>query len=276
MARRSSTPPVVLTIAGTDSGGGAGIAADLRSFAAHGAFGTLVVTAVTAQNTLGVQAVAAQPAEIVDAQIASVLADLPVAAVKSGMLANAEIVKVVTAWAERGALPQLVVDPVMVAASGGQLLDAGGLAAYRELLSSAFLVTPNAPEAAMLLGGAVESRSDLREAARALGALGAGAALVKGGHLAGDESVDVLYAKGALTEFHAPRLASAHTHGTGCTLSAAIAAGLAGGMGLLGAVERAKRYVTAAIAAAASWELGAGPGPLDHGVWGTSQGGSVS
>jgi hydroxymethylpyrimidine/phosphomethylpyrimidine kinase len=264
---RLPTPPVALTIAGTDSGGGAGIAADLRAFSALGTFGTLVVTAVTAQNTVGVQAVAVQSVEIVDAQIASVLADLPVAAVKSGMLANAEIVKVVTAWAERGALPHLVVDPVMVAASGGQLLDEGGQAAYRDLLAQAALVTPNAPEAAVLLGGEVQCEEDLREAARALVALGARAALVKGGHLAGAQSVDVLCAAGEIVEFRAPRIDSVHTHGTGCTLSAAITAGLACGLPLGAAIERAKRYVTAAIAAGASWRLGAGAGPLDHEVW---------
>ena len=262
----SASPAVALTIAGTDSGGGAGIAADLHTFSAHGTFGTLVVTAVTAQNTLGVHGVAAQPPDVVDAQIAAVLDDLPVAAVKTGMLANGPIVEVVCAWARRGALPHLVVDPVMVAASGGRLLDDSGHGAYAELIAEAELITPNVPEAEALLGSTIGGVDDLGDAARELVRRGAKAALVKGGHLTGADSVDVLFAEGRVREFRAPRLDSRNTHGTGCTLSAAIAALLAKGAPLPEAVAQAKRYVQAAMAAAADWQLGGGPGPLDHGV----------
>jgi hydroxymethylpyrimidine/phosphomethylpyrimidine kinase len=184
------------------------------------------------------------------------------------MLANRALVELVAAWADRGALPYLVVDPVMVAASGGQLLEPDAHLAYRSLIAQAVLVTPNVPEAELLCGEKILDHADLAEAARSLVRLGAGAALVKGGHLKGRESVDVLFHNGEVTEFRAPRIDSVNTHGTGCTLSAAITAGLAVGMPLVAAVERAKRYVTAAITSAAKWQLGSGPGPLDHGVWG--------
>jgi hydroxymethylpyrimidine/phosphomethylpyrimidine kinase len=264
MSVQRREPPIALTIAGTDSGGGAGIAADLATFAEHGVFGTLVVTAVTAQNTKGVTDVAAQSAELVAAQLAAITDDFALAATKTGMLANAAIVEVVVDWARRGALPHLVVDPVMAAASGGRLLDDAGREAYQQLIGVAELVTPNLPEAETLCGGPIANVEDLAAAAVALVAAGAKAALVKGGHLPGREAIDVLYHDGKLREYRAPRLAVTNTHGTGCTLSAAIAARLAQGLSLEDAVDQAKSYVTSAIAASATWQLGHGAGPLDH------------
>lgn len=263
-ARARPTPPVALTIAGTDSGGGAGIAADLHTFFSHGVFGTLVVTAVTAQNTQRVAAVAAQPARMVEEQLAAVLEDLPVRATKTGMLANAEIVEVVIARAVAGDLGKLVVDPVMVSTSGGILLDEKGRDAYGDLLAVADLVTPNLAEAEVLLGVRIESQADLARAAEGLVDLGARAALVTGGHLSGAESIDAYCDREGAREYRGPRIESANTHGTGCTLSAAIAARLALGDPLDEAIAGAKDYVSDAIAAAANWCLGGGPGPLDH------------
>lgn len=261
-----STPPVALTIAGSDSGGGAGIQADLRAFAVNGAFGTTVVTAVTAQNTVGVQHVHVLPAATVDAQLDSVLADLPVAAVKTGMLATAELVALVAARAAAGQLPRLVVDPVLVSASGSRLLDDEALATYRqELLPHATVVTPNRPEAEALLGHAVPDLDAAATAARELVELGASAAVVKGGHLETEDAVDVVATSdGTVHHLRAARIPTANTHGTGCTFAAATAAHLAAGVEPVAALEAAKRYVTAAIAGGTDWRLGAGPGPLDH------------
>jgi hydroxymethylpyrimidine/phosphomethylpyrimidine kinase len=258
------TPPVALSIAGTDSGGGAGIAADLHAFAANGAFGTFVVTAVTAQNTTAVDAVAAIAPGIVRAQLESVLEDLPPLAVKTGMLANGPIVELVADYATSGRLASLVVDPVMAAASGGRLLDANGRGAYGQLIAGCRLVTPNALEAEELTGVAVRDLNSAYDAARLLQEMGAEAVLLKGGHLQGAAATDLLLDGDECYELVAPRLASTNIHGTGCTLSAAIAAHLARGSTLLEAVRLAKSYVHAAIAAGASWHLGRGPGPLDH------------
>jgi len=254
---------VALTIAGSDSGGGAGIQADLKTFHQFGVFGTSVVTAVTAQNTVGVRAWQALPAELITRQIDALADDLPPAAVKSGMLGSAELVETVAAGIARRRLPSYVLDPVMVATSGDRLLDrdAEQLIA-RRLVPLAQLVTPNLDEAAILTGGVVRSPADMERAGRALLELGARAALVKGGHLAGDQVVDVLVSDSTVRRFNRPRLDTTSTHGTGCTLSAAIAAGLAHGRPLERAVEDALDFVHRAIAAAPG--LGHGHGPLNH------------
>jgi len=256
---------IALTIAGSDSGGGAGIQADLKTFHQFGVFGTSVVTAVTAQNTLGVRAWQALPPELVTRQIDALADDLPPLAVKSGMLGSAALVAAVADGIARRRLPRYVLDPVMVSTSGDRLLerDAERLVAER-LVPLATLVTPNLDEAAVLVGERVTAPGDMERAGRALLKLGAQAALVKGGHLPreGDEIVDVLVTEGAVRRFTHPRLDTTSTHGTGCTLSAAIAAGLAHGRPLERAVEDALDFVHRAIAAAPG--LGKGHGPLNH------------
>jgi hydroxymethylpyrimidine/phosphomethylpyrimidine kinase len=259
------TPPVALTIAGSDSAGGAGIQADLKTFAALGVFGTSAITALTAQNTVGVNGVHAVPPAFVDAQIGAVLDDLDVRAVKTGMLATAPIIEVVAARAGAGALPNLVVDPVMVAASGDRLLEPDAETAYTEhLFPHALVITPNLREAAVLVGRPVESLDDMARAARKLSETGARIVVVKGGHLDDGDAVDVVYANGTIHELRELRVPTDNVHGTGCTLASAIAAGLARGDEALVAIERAKRYLTAALRAGARWRLGAGHGPVDH------------
>jgi len=251
-----------LTIAGSDSSGGAGIQADLKTFAAHGVFGLSALTAITAQNTLGVMRASAVDPDLVAAQIDAVAADLPIHATKIGMLANAGVIEAVAAAIERHRLPNVVLDPVMIAKSGAALLDPAAVDALRaRLLPLADVVTPNAPEAAALTGQPVTSLADLRRAAATLVERGARAALVKGGHLSGP-AVDVLWDGRTFTELSAGRIESRHTHGTGCTLSSAIAARLALGDDLAAAVRAAKSYVTRAIAEAPG--LGHGHGPLQH------------
>ncbi len=252
--------PVVLTIAGSDSSGGAGIQADLKTFAAHGCYGASAITAITAQNTLAVRAVHCCPPAIISAQIAAVLDDLPVRAIKTGMLGDRAAVDVV-ADALWGSARSLVIDPVLTSSSGRALLedDAVDLLLDR-LLPLASLLTPNLPEAARLAGCDVDD-GGLR-AARLLLKRGARAVLVKGGHGTSDVVVDLLVTPDGSRRFESPRLRSRHTHGTGCTLSAAIAARLALGQGLDDAVEGAIAYVHTAIARAPG--LGAGDGPLHH------------
>jgi hydroxymethylpyrimidine/phosphomethylpyrimidine kinase len=254
--------PVALTIAGSDSGGGAGIQADLKTFHAFGVFGTSAITAITAQNTLGVTAVHAIPLEIVRAQIDAVVTDLPPAALKTGMLATAELVRTVAAAIRGHGLTRYVLDPVMVSTSGHRLLDADAEATLgRELLPLAALVTPNLHEARILTGEEVASLEDMRRAAHALVGMGAGAALLKGGHLDGD-AVDLLWDGAEERIWRKPRIPTRHTHGTGCTLSAAVAAGLARGLALPDATDRAVRWVAKAIETAPG--LGAGHGPVNH------------
>lgn len=257
----SSTTPVALSIAGSDSGGGAGIQADLKTFEAFGVFGTTALTAVTAQNTVGVSAVHPIPVATVEAQIDAVVADLGPAAVKTGMLATAELVAAVGARIAHHRLSRYVLDPVMVATSGDRLLDpdAEGAVASR-LVPLAALVTPNLPEAETLVGGSIGSESEMLEAARALVGMGAGAALVKGGHLDGDTLLDVLWDGSAARTWRRPRIPTRNTHGTGCALSAAACAGLARGRSVEAAVDDAIRFVERAIAAAPG--LGQGHGPL--------------
>jgi hydroxymethylpyrimidine/phosphomethylpyrimidine kinase len=254
--------PIALTIAGSDSGGGAGIQADLKTFQAFGVFGTSALTAVTAQNTLAVTAVHAIPVDVVRAQIDAVVADLPPAATKTGMLATAELVAAVADAIRAHRLRAYVLDPVMVATSGARLLDADAEATVaRELLPLAAVVTPNLHEARILTRRPVETLDQMRDAARALVDLGAAAALLKGGHMEGD-AVDILWNGTDERIWRKPRLATRHTHGTGCTLSAAVAAGLARGFDLAEAADRAVRWVAKAIETAPG--LGSGHGPLNH------------
>jgi hydroxymethylpyrimidine/phosphomethylpyrimidine kinase len=255
---------IALTIAGSDSGGGAGIQADLKTFHQLGVYGTSVVTAITAQNTLGVTRWETVSSEMVRAQLDAVATDLRPRAFKTGMLADADIVRAIAAGAREHELSGYVLDPVMVATSGDVLIEHDAVAAIREhLLPLCAVVTPNAHEAALLAGLAVESESDLARAAEVLvRELGAGAALVKGGHIdTGEETVDVLF-DGSATAFRNRRIETTSTHGTGCTLSAAIAAELAKGMDLRSACARAVEFVHRAIEAAPG--LGAGHGPLNH------------
>ncbi len=263
-------PPVVLVIAGSDSGGGAGLQADVRTCAAHGVFPTTAVTAVTAQNTQGVAAVHVVPLAMVGAQIDAVLADFAVQATKTGMLASAEIVALVAERAATGVLARLVVDPVMVSSSGDRLLEASAEQAYLDLLfPHATVVTPNLAEASVLLGATVDSVAAMGEAARELGRSGAGAVLIKGGHLDADMAVDVVWDGTNLHELTEPRVATGNHHGTGCSLASAIAAGLALDLDLLAAIAAAKDYVFRGLEASVGWKLGAGHGPIDHfaGLW---------
>jgi len=252
-----------LTIAGSDSGGGAGIQADLKTFAALGVYGTSAITAVTAQNTMGVTAAAALEADFVTAQIEAVAGDIAIHATKIGMLANAAIVEAVVAAIEDLELPLVVLDPVMIAKSGDRLLDEDGMLALRsELLPLARVVTPNLPEAEALSGRRIASVADAREAARMIHAMGARAVIVKGGHSRAQEIVDLLLEDDLVYEFRTPRIDTQNTHGTGCTFASAVAAHLALGRTLPEAAERAQRYVAGAIAHALP--IGHGHGPLDH------------
>jgi hydroxymethylpyrimidine/phosphomethylpyrimidine kinase len=257
---------IALTIAGSDSGGGAGIQADLKTFAALGVYGASAITALTAQNTRGVAAIHDVPAEFVAAQIDAVFSDLAVGAVKIGMLARAEVVAVVAAALARWQARNVVLDPVLVASSGERLLAPDAIGALkRDLIPRARLVTPNIPEAAALLGEApATDEAQMGKQAERLLALGAKVVLLKGGHGGGTESVDLLVDEKSVTRLAAPRLSTRNTHGTGCTLSAAIAAGLAKGHELAIAVRDAKDFVTAAIAAADQLVVGQGRGPLHH------------
>ncbi len=252
-----------LTIAGSDSGAGAGIQADLKTFGAHGVYGTCAITAVTAQNTLGVTTFEALSADLVTAQIEAVVSDIGVYAAKTGMLANAAIVEAVAAAVEELEIPLLVVDPVMVAKSGDRLLDEDALGAMKaELLERSFVVMPNIPEAEILAGITIKTGDDLRESARRIVALGARAVVIKGGHLPTDDIVDVLYDGHVFTEFRSERVPGRSTHGTGCTFSAAVTAHLAAGRSLLEAIPLAQRYVAGAIRHAPA--LGRGHGPMNH------------
>jgi hydroxymethylpyrimidine/phosphomethylpyrimidine kinase len=257
----------VLSIAGSDSGGGAGIQADLKTFAALGCYGMTAITALTAQNTLGVSGIHAVPPAFLKAQIQAVVEDIGVDAVKLGMLHAPEVVEVV-AWAiDHYKLPNVVLDPVMVATSGDRLIAEETVQVLvRELFPRACVVTPNLDEAALLVGHAIGGVAALDGAAGELLALGAQAVLLKGGHLPGDEVVDLLVqSNGERLRLSSPRIASRNLHGTGCTLSSAIAAHLALGCELPQAVERARAYVVAAMAAGAEVQVGQGHGPLNHG-----------
>jgi len=257
--------PIALTIAGSDSSGGAGIEADLKTFAAFGVYGACVITALTAQNTKGVFAIHEVPGDFIAAQINAVFSDLAIGAVKLGMLAHAAAIDVVAAALDRYRPANVVLDPVMAASSGERLLQQGAIRRLRDLIRRARLLTPNLPEAAALLDAPLaRDENEMRAQAEKLLALGAGAVLIKGGHGDGPQSVDLLVGAEGSLRLAAPRLATRNTHGTGCTLAAAIAAGLANGLALEEAVKGAKDYVTAAIAAADRLAVGSGRGPLHH------------
>ncbi|HAK53872.1 MAG: bifunctional hydroxymethylpyrimidine kinase/phosphomethylpyrimidine kinase [Vicinamibacterales bacterium] len=252
-----------LTIAGSDSGGGAGIQADLKTFAAHGVYGTCAITAVTAQNTLGVDAAESLAVDLILAQIAAVAGDIGVDAVKTGMLATSAIVEAVAAQLPSLPTPHVVVDPVMVAKGGARLLADDAVQAVRHaLIPRASVVTPNAMEAEVLTGITIDTLAAARDAARRIHDLGPATVVVKGGHVPTEDAVDVVFDGRDLVELRGPRLASRHTHGTGCTFAAAVAANLALGQTTADAVAGAKRYVTEAIRH--GLPLGRGHGPLDH------------
>jgi hydroxymethylpyrimidine/phosphomethylpyrimidine kinase len=251
-----------MTIAGSDSGGGAGIQADLKTFQALGVYGASTLTAITAQNTLGVTAVHEIPVDVIAAQIDAVVSDIGVDAAKTGMLSSAEIIGSVSERIRYWHVDRLVVDPVMVAKSGDRLLREDAVQALvNELLPLALVLTPNVPEAEVLVGRSLESDAELRQAAREIVGLGAGCVLMKGGHRQGN-ATDILFDGREFTEYSSERFETPNTHGTGCTLSAAIAAGLARGLGVQDAVGDAKRYVTEAIRR--SMPLGGGHGPVAH------------
>ena len=252
-----------LTIAGSDSGGGAGIQADLKTFAAHGVFGTTAITAITAQNTRGVRAWQPVAVDLVVAQIAAVVEDIGAEAVKIGMLATAEIVRAVARTLESYRLTTTVVDPVMIAKGGDRLLDEDAVEALRTaLLPRAHIVTPNLPEAEALAGMPVRSLDDMHRAAQRILEYGPGVVLIKGGHAPGPESIDVAWTRDGTFEIRGPRIESRHTHGTGCTLSSAIAANLANGLGDEAAIREARRYLEGALRNAPG--IGGGHGPLNH------------
>lgn len=258
------TPPVAVTIAGSDPCGGAGIQADLKTFAALRVYGASVVTAVTVQHTRAVLDVHRLPAALVGAQLDAVLDDLPVAATKVGMLATAEIAAAVAARARAGRLPNLVLDPVLTASAGGRL---GVVAAVERLVPYATVLTPNRVEASALLGRPVDTPDDLIRAAAELAAAGPRAVVVTGGDDTGGESADVVWADGGAQVLRLARVRTRNTHGTGCTFAAAVAARLAAGDDVVAAVRGAKHFVTRALSGARDWDVGAGAGPLDHFGW---------
>ncbi len=252
----------VLTIAGSDSGGGAGIQADLKTITALGGFGMSVITALTAQNTLGVHGIHDVPPAFVAAQFDAVATDIGIDAAKTGMLPTPEIIRVVAGKIRRYGIGKLVVDPVMVAKGGMSLIREEAIKTLiAELIPLAFVLTPNIPEAEILSGIRIATLDDMRKAVKIIREMGARHVIVKGGHLPGD-AVDLLYDGGDFQEFHSLRITTEDTHGTGCTYSAAIAAGLAFGKDVAEAVTEAKRYITAAIQHA--WRLGGGHGPTNH------------
>jgi hydroxymethylpyrimidine/phosphomethylpyrimidine kinase len=257
---------IAVTIAGSDSSGGAGIQADLKTFAALGVYGASVITALTAQNTRGVRAIHDVPPDFIRAQIDAVFSDLDVGAVKIGMLSQAATIEAVAQGLAAHHAKNIVLDPVMVATSGDRLLVPEAVEALRKLvIPRALVVTPNLPEAAALTGASVaRNEREMEVQARELLALGARNVLIKGGHGSGDQSLDLLIGQGEVVRLSARRIATSNLHGTGCTLSSAIAAGLAKGLDLSAAAQDAKEYVTAAIAAADRLKIGHGHGPLHH------------
>ncbi|WP_129667368.1 bifunctional hydroxymethylpyrimidine kinase/phosphomethylpyrimidine kinase [Phytoactinopolyspora endophytica] len=257
--------PTVLSVAGSDPSGGAGIQADLKTFSALGAYGTAALTALTAQNTRGVSGVMPVSGEFVTQQLAALFEDLDVRAVKTGMLGDPDVVEAVADAVTRYSVRNLVVDPVMVATSGDRLVSDETVTAIRErLLPLATVITPNLPETATLLGWAEVSEERMAEAGELLRERGTAAAVVKGGHGSGPDAVDVLVDVDGVHELRAPRVATKNTHGTGCTFSSAIAVGLAQGKPLLDAVTDAKRYLTDALRAADTLSVGSGYGPVHH------------
>jgi hydroxymethylpyrimidine/phosphomethylpyrimidine kinase len=260
------TTPVALTIAGSDSSGGAGIQADLKTFAAFGVYGASVITALTAQNTQGVSGIHQVPAAFVSAQIDAVFADLAVGAVKIGMVAQLEVIDAIVAGLDRWKPDHIVLDPVMVATSGDRLIATDAVEALRtRLIPRASLITPNLPEAAALLDEPVAANeAAVENQGKRLLSMGCGAVLIKGGHGQGTESIDYFIDANVAIALAAPRIATKNTHGTGCSLSSAIAAGLANGEAMEAAVRNAKAWVSAAIASADRFSVGHGHGPIHH------------
>jgi hydroxymethylpyrimidine/phosphomethylpyrimidine kinase len=259
-------PPRVLSIAGSDSGGGAGIQADLKTMGALGCFGMTAITAITAQNTQGVRAIQALPAALLEQQIDAVVEDIGVDAVKIGMLHEPEVVRAVARAIDRHQLQRVVLDPVMVATSGDRLIAQDTMAVLvAELFPRVTVVTPNLDEAGWFVGHAITTADALEGAARELRALGARSVLLKGGHLSGPVLTDLLLEGDSVMRWAGERIDTPNTHGTGCTLSSAIACGLARGLPLADAVAQARDYVRAALHASAQWRLGRGHGPLNHG-----------
>ncbi len=260
------TTPIALTIAGSDSSGGAGIQADLKTFAALGVYGASVITALTAQNTKGVTGIHQLPADFVTAQIDAVFSDLAISAVKIGMVAELSVISAISAGLAKWQPRHVVLDPVMVATSGDRLLKTDAVDALRtRLVPMAALITPNLPEAAALLDEPVAAtESTVASQGKRLLALGARAVLIKGGHGQGAESIDYLVTSSGTIPLSAPRIATGNTHGTGCSLSSAVAAGLAKGEDMETAVRNAKAWVSAAIAAADRFTVGRGHGPIHH------------
>jgi len=260
------TIPIALAIAGSDSSGGAGIQADLKTFAAFGVYGASVITALTAQNTKGVTGIHQVPADFVTAQIDAVFNDLDVKAVKIGMVSERAVIEAIVAGITRWSPKHVVLDPVMVATSGDRLLAPDAIEALRlKLIPRAVLITPNLPEAAALLDEQIaSSESQIESQGKRLLAMGCGAVLIKGGHGKGAESIDYLIREAGVVALAAPRIATKNTHGTGCSLSSAIAAGLAQGVDLETAVRKAKVWISAAIAAADHLDVGHGHGPIHH------------
>ena len=260
------TTPIALTIAGSDSSGGAGIQADLKTFAAFGVYGASVITALTAQNTTGVSGIHQVPARFVTEQIEAVFPDLAVGAVKIGMVAELSVIDAIEAGLKKWSPKHIVLDPVMVATSGDRLLAADAVEALRtKLIPIAELITPNLPEAAALLDESVATdEGAIERQGKRLLALGASAVLIKGGHGQGADSTDYLVTGKGVIALSAPRIATRNTHGTGCSLSSAIAAGFAKGEDMETAVRNAKAWVTAAIAAADRFSVGRGHGPIHH------------
>lgn len=258
--------PVALTIAGSDSGGGAGIEGDLKTFSALGVYGACAVTALTAQNTRGISAIHDVPPPFVAAQIDAVLSDLVVGAVKIGMLSRAAVIRAVGASLDRWRASKVVLDPVLIAGSGEPLLEPDAIGVLKEvLIPRALVLTPNLPEAAALVGGTLaQSEKEMREQAHALLALGAKAVVLKGGHGSGADSIDLFLDRDRARVLRAKRIGSRNTHGTGCAFSAAIAAGLAKGVDLEAAVRAAKGFVHGAIAVADTLRIGSGAGPVHH------------
>ena len=257
--------PRVLTVAGSDSGGGAGIQADLKTFTALGTYGMSVVTALTAQNTVGVNGIHAIPADFVGQQLDAVLGDIGADAVKTGMLANAEVIDVVAERLEDAAIEYIVVDPVMVAGSGDRLLEENAVCVLRErLFPLAYVVTPNVPEAELLTGLQCANTDDMRTVAQGIAVMGPKYVLIKGGHLPGEVVIDMLFDGVSFHEFRAARIPTRGAHGTGCTLAAALAAYLARGDDPVRSVESAKEYLAEAIRSAPNFGLGADP--LNH-MW---------
>lgn len=255
-------PVRILTIAGSDSGGGAGIQADLKTITVLGGFGMSVITALTAQNTLGVHGIHDVPPEFIAMQFDAVAGDIGVDAAKTGMLASSEVIRTVTGRVRRYGIVKLVVDPVMVAKGGASLIrEEAKETLIAELIPHAFVLTPNIPEAEVLSGIGIATREDMKRAARIIHGLGARHVVVKGGHLSGD-AVDLLFDGTEFREFSSPRIATADTHGTGCTYSAAIATFLGFGKDVPTAVAEAKRYITSAVRHA--WRVGGGHGPTNH------------